>query len=57
MAKNGKNFANFLTGQGQYSIPSLVRGFWDEKFSTRKSRTTEGPRSREGHNKSPLTYQ
>ena len=22
------------------SIPSLVRGFWDEKFSTRKSRTT-----------------
>jgi glycine cleavage system pyridoxal-binding protein P len=25
------------------SIPSLVRGFWDEKFSTRKSRTTEEP--------------
>jgi hypothetical protein len=41
----------------QYSITSLVRGFWDEKFSMRKSRTTEGPRSREGHNKLPLTYQ
>jgi hypothetical protein len=42
-----------------YCIASLVRGFWDEKFSTRKSRSTEGPRcsSREGHNKSPLTYQ
>ena len=40
-----------------YSITSLVRGFWDEKFSARKSRTTEGPRSREGHNKLPLTYQ
>jgi hypothetical protein len=35
----------------RYSIPSLVRGFWDEKFSTRKSRTTEG------NDKSPLTYQ
>ena len=35
----------------QYSITSLVRGFWDEKFSTRKSSTTEG------NDKSPLTYQ
>ena len=35
----------------RYSIPSLVRGFWDEKFSTRKSSTTEG------NDKSPLTYQ
>jgi hypothetical protein len=39
-----------------YSIPSLVRGSWDEKFSARKSCATEGLRSREGHNKSPLTY-
>ena len=46
--------ANFIR---DYSIPSLVHGFWDEKFSTRKSRTIEGPRSREGHNKSLLTYQ
>ena len=35
----------------RYSIPSLVHGFWDEKFSTRKSSTTEG------NDKSPLTYQ
>jgi hypothetical protein len=38
-------------------VLSLVRGFSDEKFSARKWRTTEGLRSREGHNKSPLTYQ
>ena len=41
----------------EYSIPSLVRGFWDEEFSAKKPRTTEGPRSREGHNKSPLAFQ
>jgi hypothetical protein len=40
-----------------YSIPSLVRGLWDEQFSARKSRAIEGPFSREGHNNSPQTYQ
>ena len=34
-----------------YSSTSLERGFWDEIFLPSKPRTTEEPRSREGHRK------
>ena len=34
-----------------YSSTSLVRGFWEETFLPSKPRTTEGPRTREGHRK------
>ena len=32
-----------------YSSTSLVRGFWDEIFWPSKPRTTEEPRTKEGH--------
>ena len=32
-----------------YSSTSLVRGFWDEIFWPSKVRTTEEPRTKEGH--------
>ena len=32
-----------------YSSTSLVRGFWDEIFWPSKPRTTEKPRTKEGH--------
>ena len=35
----------------QYSSTSLVRGFWDEIFWPSKPRTTEEPRTGEGHRK------
>ena len=34
---------------GKYSSTSLVHGFWDEIISPSKPRTTEGPRTNEGH--------
>ena len=35
----------------RYSSTSLVRGFWDEIFWPSKPRTTEEPRTGEGHRK------
>ena len=35
--------------KGVYSSTSLVRGFWDEIFWPSKPRTTEEPRTKEGH--------
>ena len=37
--------------EDEYSSTSLVRGFWDEIFWPTKPRTTEEPRTKEGHTK------
>ena len=37
-----------------YSSTSLVRGFWDEIFWPSKPRTTEEPRTGEGHRKDEI---
>ena len=35
----------------RYYCTSLIRGFWDEIFLPSKPRTTEEPRTGEGHRK------